>query len=233
MEHRTYTKINTLYKRYCEGELKNCIIIGDYSDKETEYLKDNKWLCYEKIDGTNMSYYWDGHNMEIHGKSESAQIPAHLLNKMKSIITSEMLADVFPIKYDENGNEIPMNIRIYGEGYGKKIQKGGGRYISNDTDFIVFDINIDGWWLLPDAVEEIAKKLGLKVVPFIGEMTIGEAEEYVKNGFKSCISEDNTLMAEGLVCRPKVPLFKRNGERIIVKIKTCDYEALKKKSEKF
>lgn len=48
MEHKTYTKINTLYKRYREGDLKNCIILGDYSDKETEYLKDNLWLCFEK-----------------------------------------------------------------------------------------------------------------------------------------------------------------------------------------
>lgn len=229
MEHKTYTKINTLYKRYREGDLKNCIILGDYSDKETEYLKDNLWLCFEKIDGTNMSYYWDGHNREIHGKSESAQIPPHLQKKMEELVTPEMLAEVFPIKYDENGNELPMNIRIYGEGYGSKIQKGGGRYISNDTDFIVFDINIDGWWLTTDAVSEIAEKLGLKTVPFVDEMTIPEAEEYVKKGFISAVSEDRTYKAEGLVCRPKVPLFNRRGERIIVKIKTCDYEQLNKK----
>lgn len=232
MEHRTYTKINTLYKRYRDGELNNCIILGDYSDIETEYLKDNKWLCFEKIDGTNMSYYWDGHEVDIHGKSENAQIPPHLYKKMKELVTAEMLSKVFPIKYDENGNEIPIIVRIYGEGYGSKIQKGGGRYISNDTDFIVFDIEINGWWLLPDAVSEIAEKLGLKTVPFVGEMTIPEAEEMVKNGFNSFIAEDKEYKAEGLVCRPKVPLFNRRGERIIVKIKTCDYEQLNKKFNK-
>ena len=29
MEPRTYTKINTLYKRHQDGPLKNCIIIGE------------------------------------------------------------------------------------------------------------------------------------------------------------------------------------------------------------
>ena len=62
MEHKTYTKINTLYKRYISGNKKGCIIIGDYSTPEFEYLKDARWLCFEKIDGTNIGIYWDGEN---------------------------------------------------------------------------------------------------------------------------------------------------------------------------
>ena len=116
-----------------------------------------------------------------------------------------------------------MLVIIYGEGYGSKIQKGGGRYISNDVNFRVFDVNIDGWWLELKDVEDIANKLNLEMVVPFGELTIAEAEEMVKAGFTSPIAEDNTLIAEGLVLRPKVQLFNKRGERIMVKIKYRDY----------
>ena len=102
LTHETYTKINTLYKRDEKGN----IVIGDFSLPEFKYLYNNKWLAFEKIDGTNMSFYWDGHEMQIHGKSENSSIPSMLMDTMKNILTEEKLAEVFSIKYDENGNEI-------------------------------------------------------------------------------------------------------------------------------
>ena len=219
LKHRTYCKINTLYKRDEKGK----IILGDFSRPEFEYLHNLPWIAYEKIDGTNMSYYWDGHTLEIHGKTENASIPPHLYKKMESLVTKEMMEKVFPLKYDEAGNEIPMLVIIYGEGYGAKIQKGGGRYISNDVNFRVFDINIDNWWLELDDVKDICGKLNLEMAVPYGELTIEEAEKMVIKGFKSTISEDETLIAEGLVLRPKVQLFNKRGERIMVKIKYCDY----------
>ena len=219
LKHKTYTKINTLYKRDEKGK----IILGDFSRPEFEYLHNLPWIAYEKIDGTNMSYYWDGHTLEIHGKTENASIPNHLFAKMNAMVTKEMMEKVFPLKYDEAGNEIPMLVIIYGEGYGSKIQKGGGRYISNDVNFRVFDINIDNWWLELDDVKDICGKLNLEMAVPYGELTIEEAEKMVIKGFKSTISEDETLIAEGLVLRPKVQLFNKRGERIMVKIKYCDY----------
>lgn len=220
--HQTYTKINTLYKRDEKGN----IIIGDFSLPEFEYLYNNKWLAFEKVDGTNMSFYWDGHEMQIHGKSENASIPSMLMDTMKTILTEEKLAEVFPIKYDENGNEVPFMVRIYGEGYGAKIQKCGGSYIRGGNDFRVFDIKINGFWLDWDNVVDITKQLGLKTVEPFGEMTLEEAEKMVINGFKSPIAENKELDAEGLVLRPIVQLFNRKNERIMVKIKTRDYRKL-------
>lgn len=219
LPHKTYTKINTLYKRDEKGK----IMLGYFSRPEFVYLHNLPWIAYEKIDGTNMSYYWDGHTLEIHGKTENASIPPHLYKKMESLVTKEMMEKVFPLKYDEAGNEIPMLVIIYGEGYGSKIQKGGGRYISNDVNFRVFDINIDNWWLELDDVKDICTKLNLEMAVPYGELTIEEAEKMVIKGFKSTISEDETLIAEGLVLRPKVQLFNKRGERIMVKIKYCDY----------
>lgn len=226
LAHETYTKINTLYKRDEKGN----IVIGDFSLPEFKYLYNNKWLAFEKVDGTNMSFYWDGHEMQIHGKSENASIPSTLMDTMKTILTKEKLAEVFSIKYDENGKEVPFMVRIYGEGYGAKIQKCGGSYIKGGNDFRVFDIKINGFWLDWDNVVDITNQLGLKTVEPFGEMTLEEAEKMVIGGFKSPIAENKELDAEGLVLRPTVQLFNRKNERIMVKIKTCDYRKLGIKS---
>lgn len=109
----TYNKINTLYKR---DQQTNKIILNDYSNKEIEYLKDCKFECTEKIDGTNIKVGWDGYSLSFEGKTENAQIPAHLLLKLKELFTIEKMQSIFPIKYDKNGIEIPMNIILYGEG---------------------------------------------------------------------------------------------------------------------
>lgn len=223
-----YSKINTLYKRYEDGSLKHCIVPGDFSDPETEVLKDCKWKWYEKIDGTNMSFYLykngDDYYFGIHGKTENANIPQHLQDKMYSLLNADTL-----IKYFSKDGELPKeDIEIFGEGYGMKIQK-GGNYIKDGVDFIVFDIRIGKWWLTQDAVDKITADLGLKRVPYIGEMTIGEAEALVKTGFKSKIAENPDYDAEGLVGHAPMDILRRNGTRILTKIKTCDYRDLERK----
>lgn len=227
LPHRTYTKINTLYKRNMESK-NHEIIPGNYSDPEVEYLKDLPWECYLKIDGTNMHYQWDGHTLEIHGKTEKSNIPPKLKEMMENLVTVDMMKEAFPLKYDENGNEIPMMVRIYGEGCGQGIQgKCGTAYEPKGHRFIVFDILIDNWWLQRDSVSEICEKMNLEIVPLIGVMTLTEAEKMVKNGFKDSMAKTD-LEAEGLVCRPLYGIRKRSGERIITKIKKCDYDALER-----
>ena len=226
LQHRTYTKINTLYKRNLESK-NHEIIPGEYSDPEVEYLKDLLWECYLKVDGTNMHYQWDGHTLEIHGKTERANIPPKLKEVMNNLVTKEMMEEEFPLKYDENGNEIPMMVRIYGEGCGQGIQKCGKAYDPKSNRFVVFDVLIDNWWLNRKDVEDICNRLNLEIVPLIGTMTITEAEQLVKQGFKDTIAKTD-LEAEGLVCRPLFGIKKRNGERIITKIKKCDYDLLER-----
>ena len=114
---------------------------------------------------------------------------------------------------------------LFGEGYGTKIQN-GGNYIKNDVNFILFDVKIDKWWLNTSDMHSVSYRLGINHVPFIGYFTISEAEEMVKNGFKSTISENKDYNAEGLVLKAPCGLLKRNGDRIITKIKTRDYIGL-------
>ena len=222
-----YQKINTLFKR--DGN--NVIIPSQYTCEEFSYLKDCLWECTEKVDGTNIRIYvtmeagegedsWI-YGVTIKGRTDRAQLPSKLVKKLESIFSKVDWAKVFPAL-------TPIDtVCIYGEGYGAGIQKYGKRYISNDVNFILFDVKVNEWWLKRKYCEDIAKKCNINIVPLIGYMTIPEAVEFVKKGFKSRISEDKDLNAEGLVLRTTCGLKFRNGERIITKIKTCDFDKFK------
>ena len=216
-----YQKIQTLFKR----DERNIIIPDQFTYPEFEVLKDLKWECTEKIDGTNIRIELessgnseDGIIMSFKGRTDKAVIPEHLLTKLNWLFDRERLMEVLNIT-DETQN---CNITLYGEGYGVKIQK-GGNYISNDVNFILFDVKIGKWWLDRESIKDIADKLGINVVPLMGYMTIPEAIEYVKKGFKSTIAENKDYDAEGLVLKTPCGLLKRDGERLITKIKTVDF----------
>ena len=119
--------------------------------------------------------------------------------------------------------EVP--IYIYGEYFGSGIQKCGSRYIQNGNDFRVFDIKQQGWWTPKDVRDSLCKGLGIETVPFLGVMTLKEIEDKVRAGFTTQFESaaDPTLIEEGIVARPTIPLFDSKGNRIIVKVKYCDY----------
>lgn len=217
-----YPKIQTIFKR----DSNNIIIPNSYTKEEFQWLKDCKFRAEEKIDGTNIRIELhildDGsvvHSFE--GRTGRAVIPVHLLEKLNVLFPSDKLREVF-------GEYIGSHITLYGEGYGHKIQGGGG-YIPNDVNFILFDVKVDNWWLTREAVEQIAEALSIDVVPIIGYMTIGEACEFVANGFTSRIAQDPNLIAEGLVLKTPFNLLMRDGERIVLKVKNVDFRKWKEK----
>lgn len=120
-------------------------------------------------------------------------------------------------------NRVPKKYTIYGEGYGVGIQACGGRY-RDDNSFIGFDVKVDDLYLLKEQRDEVLNKLRCDIVPFIGQFTIDEAIEYVRKGFVSKLSKDKEFLAEGLVLRSPLGIKDRNGERIIFKVKTCDWD---------
>lgn len=122
--------------------------------------------------------------------------------------------------------EVP--VYIYGEFFGKKIQA-GGNYDKDKNRFSVFDICVQGWYVPIDMLNDYAQKLGLDVVPYIGQMSIDEAEKMVMEGFKTRVPNVSNpdYMEEGIVARPVIPIKDPRGNRIIVKIKSCDYNDLK------
>lgn len=212
----TYHKINTIFKRDM-SKYNNPIIIGDWSEPEFEFLANNQWVFTEKVDGTNIRVMWDGERITFGGKTDNAQMPAPLVERLTSTFLpmKELFADIF-------GTEQGTSVCLYGEGYGARIQKAGGLY-RPDQDFVLFDIKIGTWWLTRPSVEDIAMKLNIDIVPIVGEGTLFDAIDLVKVGMKSMWGD---FISEGIVARPKVELKKRNGDRIITKIKTVDYRNL-------
>lgn len=205
-----YNKIETLWKRDLEGTKK--LMPGVFNNPTVEFLKDNIWQFTEKIDGTNVRVYWDGHKISFGGRTEDAQIPSHLVNVLNDIFLTDEVEQIFEQKFGE------MPVMLFGEGYGPKIQKGGGKYRS-DVSFILFDVLISGNYQPRESVEDIAKAFGIDIVPIIMEGTIEEAVEFVKTKPMSTIG---TAPMEGLVGRPKMELRDRAGKRVIVKIKVKD-----------
>lgn len=208
-----YIKIDTPFERDNDGTKK--LIDGKFRNETVEYLKDNKWLCSEKIDGTNIGVVWDGHKVSFQGRTERAQIPTQLVNKLNELFGGTINEEMFEQKFGE------MNVILFGEGYGPKIQKVGGLYRDN-VSFILFDVYLSdqNLWLKRDAVEDIAKSFGIDVVDIVLTGTLQEAIDFVKTKPKSHIGTANM---EGLVCRPTVELLDRMGRRVITKIKVCDF----------
>lgn len=70
-------------------------------------------------------------------------------------------------------------------------------------------------------MRDVASKMGLVAVPWVGTMTLKEATEYARCGFESFMND--ARLAEGLVGRPVEALFDKKGHRLIVKLKTKDF----------
>lgn len=208
-----YHKIETIFKRDMEGTKK--LILGEYRNEAVEFLADNTWQFTEKIDGTNISVHWDGHEVHFHGRTEKAQIPKHLLEKLEIMFGGNANEELFEQTFGEK------EMVLFGEGYGVKIQN-GGKYIPDDVSFILFDVYSpeSDTWLARESVEDIAKTFGIGVVPIVLEGTLADGVDYVRAKPDSTIG---TAKMEGLVGKPKVELKARGGERVIVKIKGEDF----------
>lgn len=205
-----YPKIQTVFKRDMSN--KGRIIEDHYSLPEFEYLKDNKWIFTEKVDGTNIRIEWhSGLGVKFGGRTDNASIPTFLFKMLQEKFTSHL--------FDSTISETD-HLCLYGEGFGAKIQKGGGNYKSDGVDFVLFDVLVDEWWLKREDVAEVAHNLGIEVVPKIGTGTLHEGIELVRNGIKSYWGDFN---AEGLVMKPEIELKTRAGNRIITKIKHKDF----------
>jgi len=204
-----YQKIPNIFKREEFGE--NKLIVGQYSSKELMYLKDNIWEFTEKVDGTNIRVIWDGYRVSFKGRTDKAEIPKHLHARLEELFSGETKEEIFEQTF---GNK---EVILFGEGFGEKIQKGEAY---GKIDFILFDVFIDGYWLERANIEGIAEKFEIKIVPVIIYGTLPQAVALIESKPMSLLKGE-TL--EGVVGRPIIQMFNRNGERIIVKIKCRDF----------
>lgn len=214
-----YHKIETLYER---DEQTFKVKPGVFKNRTYTLLKE--WQFTEKIDGANIRCIWnplaismDAESVEhreakltFGGKTDNAQIHTDLIKWLYENVSAVKMAEVFP--------DTPAI--LYGEGYGAGIQRGGN--YSPTKKFIMFDVLVNGkWWLSWENVCDVAAKLNLDVVPYLGAMTLEQATEMVRVGFPSRLG--SVTPAEGIVGRPAETLFDKKGHRLIVKLKTKDF----------
>lgn len=212
-----YHKIQSMFKRDMENP-KHPMIIGEWALPEFEYLKDNKWTFTEKVDGTNIRVMFDGNEINFGGKTDNAQLHMDLIKRLQELFEPQL--DLFKETFHKkDGEENEPEVCFYGEGYGAGIQKGG--CYKETKDFVLFDIKVGNLWLQREDVEELGVKFGVEVVPIVGEGQLADAIAMVSKGFKSKWGD---FIAEGIVARPKVELRTRRGDRMITKIKHCDFK---------
>ena len=205
-----YIKIPNIFQRETSGD--NKLIEGLYSSPELEYLKDAMWEFTEKIDGMNIRVCWDGYRVSFMGRTDKAQIPGHLLAKLEELFGGELKEELFEQTFGKK------EVILFGEGYGEKIQKNGAAY--GPVNFRLFDVYIDGFWLVQNAVDGIAKTFEIDTAPFLFRGTLLQGVDFIKSHPMSTMRDAEM---EGIVGRPMVQMFSRTGERIMVKIKCRDF----------
>lgn len=211
-----YPKIETLWNR---DDRTHKVIPGALRLAEFGNIK--RWQITEKIDGMNVRVILAANGTVIYtGRTDDAQMPIPLLAYLNQALPLTRLIDVFGIG---------QQVILFGEGYGGKIQKGGN--YRPDPALRLFDVLVGQWWLEPEAVSDVARKLDIATVPDLGTIdylphTAGELT-HILNGGHSMVSAteggNTSYSGEGIVARTVPILLTRRGERVMWKLKFRDF----------
>lgn len=217
-----YPKIETLFNRDPETHK---VVPSQFRRPEFSLVKG--WLVTEKIDGTNIRVmFTHPGKVSIAGRTDRAQIPPFLLSYLQETFTPEIFKEAFPDLDDES------HVILFGEGYGERIQNGGG--YREGVSFRLFDVVIyyssdRPWWLQWKDVEGVAQKLRIHTVPVLEVMQPLDVAEKLASGRSAVAAQESDLSAsqdvrrrEGIVARTEPPLFDRLGERVMWKLKERD-----------
>ncbi len=178
-----------------------------------EVMKNLIWQGTEKVDGTNIRVHWDGHRIELGGRTDAAAIPAQMVNYLNNMFLSQEMEYIFEQMFEDK------DVILFGEGFGKGIQKNGELY--GEPRFILFDVQIEGYYLTRDNVQDIAEKLALDTVPILFEGTLDKAVKFVGEHHMSTIDSRHEM--EGLVLEPKgIRLYDNKFKPIKCKCKYRD-----------
>lgn len=133
---KEYPKIETVFERSVDGSKK--LIEGKFRNETVHFLSDNPWVFTEKIDGTNIRIYWDGHKVTFGGRTDRANIPTDLVNYLNETFDTLEAEELFEQKFGD------AEVILFGEGYGPKIQKGEPIEKMFLSSFLMFRLEIFG-----------------------------------------------------------------------------------------
>ena len=200
---KEYHKIRGVYK-FDEKTHLPIQVIDEYFDP----LCYCKWIFTEKIDWTNIRVRWDWHTIEIAGRTDKAELPGDLIDRIKYLFKEELLEQEFQDR----------EVIFYGEWFWWKIQSWTNNY-QKEKDFILFDVEIGGIRLKRDDVDGIASKLWIRSVPVLFMWTLVDWIEFMKWNIETYIQPLAKIEIEWIVWTPRGWFLDRMWHRIIVKIK--------------
>jgi len=207
---KEYSKIPTLFERGDDFQFKSSLEFTKPEFKEIKHFE-----VTEKIDGTNIRIVYENGELFFGGRTDNADLPSPLLEKLKSMFDLSKLKELFEGK----------KVTFFGEGYGAGIQNPTGKKYSDTQNFILFDINIGGFWLSYNDLSSIAAKLNIRNVPRLGFLTIDQIVEMVFEGFPSQIGD--VPICEGIIAKSPSGMLDRMGNRVMFKLKYKDFQTLK------
>lgn len=179
------------------------------------------WYVTEKVHGANFQIMMYGDEVAVASRNGISDLSFFNLEH----------SEEFMIEYERciyllsHLREIygKVNISIFGEVYGGKIQK--GIFYSDAKRFRVFDITIDGIFLDRNDCLEYYDKFNIEYCTTIIQGTLQECLEH-SNQFDSLIDAELTQeevregnTCEGIVIRPVIPYYTSKGEFIAIKNK--------------
>ena len=236
-----FPKIDTLYER--DEKFK----VDITKLRRPEFAIPREWIVTEKIDGTNCRISLEPKHetttpcssgcacavewvVRFYGRTENSQMPTFLLEHLQKTFTLDKMKALWC-----GPGEAEYPIVLYGEGYGAKIQKGGGNYRRDgDVSFRLFDVLIGDTWLRRADVEDVAKQLYIEPVPLLVDppWALGLCVDMVRDketplGSVVAFIEGVPRVAEGIVAFTDPPLFNGQGKRLMWKLKTEDFGAEK------
>lgn len=109
------------------------------------------------------------------------------------------------------------HVGIYGEIVGPKVQD--IPYGQSEPTFFVYDILVDEFYLPPEECFDIAKKLGLNIVPQLKNGKFEEKDLELRLGQSLLDSH----VREGIVIKPLVPRYDYELGRVILKVISEDF----------
>lgn len=209
-----------------------------YLSKITDYGYDKQcddWLVFEKVDGSNFSFVYDGNTIQHAKRTDIITDPKSFFDySVVSQKYDDKIRLVFSHLHEIYPNLTCLNLfgELYGGGYPntppthKPINK--NIYYCSHIDFIAFDILVQfsdkKEWMAYDEFSPILEKVQL---PYLKPLFRGSFQEVLQfpNQFLTTIPKLHGLpdidqnFAEGVVIKPAKNMHFNNGSRIILKNK--------------
>ena len=183
-----------------------------YRDILLIQLQMTPWQFKRKLDGENLRVFWDGEQALWNGKSNKYQCGAELTDFMNNTFIEEIFEEKF-------GRD--KKVYLFGEHMGPKSQ--GNELGLTKSEFVLYDVNINGFWLPSEDIKEIAKYFNIKTCyDFMPDEDVCNFTGSLYN-LINATADGRFKDWEGIVATPCVECRYQNGDRVIVKIKNKDY----------